>query len=103
MLNIAGVFVVLVAVATAVVAGRYAHLISRVGLLGGGIGAAGLAFLAYGPKDYMIRYPWSRDVFHPYQIALYSFAALAFCGGVLLGLLTRRVVLWLSTRRSART
>jgi len=101
--NIAGVFVVLVAVATAVVAGRYAHLISRVGLLSGGIGAAGLAFLAYGPKDYMIRYPWSRDVFHPYQIALYSFVALAFCGGVLLGLLTRRVVLWLWTRRSART
>ena len=91
-ITIAAICGVIVAVVSAVGARRYFALMLTGSLVCLGLAGAGFTFLAYGPKDYLVRYPSLIDLIHPYQIAVYSFVELVVGGGALLGILARAVL-----------
>ena len=76
----------IVAIVTAVISGRRRFKILSAGLILIGLTVACFMFLSFGPKDYMIRYPFSANVFHPYRIGLYGAIMLILGSGMVIGL-----------------
>jgi hypothetical protein len=55
-------------------------------------GIAGFGFVAFGPKDYLTRWPSLVNVAHPYLLALFSAVAMLLSMGAWLGLVARRIL-----------
>lgn len=86
------VAMVLTTLTAALVPGRFRRWLLWIGGLGLAVGLAGAAFLAWGPRDYLTRWPFLAGVLHPYQIVLYA-ALGAFLGAsAWLGLAARHLI-----------
>ena len=84
------VIVLLVAaVAASFVPERFSAWLRIVGALALAFGLAGFAFLFLGPKDYLTRWPSLASWCHPYQLVLYSAAAVLLGSSTWLGLIAR--------------
>ena len=98
MIAIATLVLLVAAVIAALAPGRFATVLRRVAIVGLVAGLAGIAFLFYGPKDYLTRWPWLGGLFHPYQVILYAASALILGASAGLGLAVRGLI-----RRSTRS
>ena len=56
-------------------------------------------FLNFGPKDYMVKYPYISNILHPYRLGLYCFVMLVISLGIFVGSGLR----WLYDRRKNTT
>ena len=81
----------IVAIVTAVISGRRRFKILSAGLILIGLTVVCFMFLSFGPKDYMIRYPFLANVFHPYRIGLYGAIMLILGSGMVIGVVSRSV------------
>jgi len=85
-----GVLLLLVlAMGAACVPWRFRTWLILVGGLGVALGILGFWFLFAGPKDYLTRWPFLVDGFHPYRVSLYSAVALLLGMSAWLGLAIR--------------
>ncbi len=64
------------------------------------LGSMALAFVVYGPKDYLLRVPASFvNVLHPWILGLVGLLSVVIGGGGLAGLLVRRLMCRSTTAR----
>ena len=86
---LAAIAVILIALPVALVAARYRALMAALGLGAVAVALGGLAFLLFGPKDLLVRYPALVNVLHPYRVGLWIGLAVVAGTGILLGVLAR--------------
>ena len=90
--------VLAIAAVVAILATRRPLLALGSGLLCLGVTVAGFAFISFGPRDYMVRYPGLATIAHPYLLALYLLVTLVAGAGLVLGAVSRLVVNFVSRR-----
>lgn len=85
------VVTLMVALAAAPVAARHRNLLVGLALGAFAVALGGVAFLLFGPKDLLSRYPALTDALHPYLIGLGIGFSVVIGTGVLLGLVAHAV------------
>ena len=88
---VATVVTLVVAVSAALVAARHRNLLVGLALGACAVALGGVAFLPFGPKDLLSRYPALTYVLHPYVVGLGIGLSVVIGIGVLLGLVARLV------------
>lgn len=96
---LAAVVTLVVAVAAALVAPRHRNLLVGLALGAFAVALGGVAFLLFGPKDLLSRYPALTYALHPYLVGLGVGLSVVIGSGVLLGLVVR--VVYHRVRRAA--
>lgn len=88
---VAAVVTLMVALAAALVPARHRNLLIGLAVGAFAVALSGVAFLLFGPKDLLSRYPTLTYVLHPYVIGLEIGLSVVIGTGVLLGLVARAV------------
>jgi hypothetical protein len=89
---ITGIVVLLATLAVALAPERYRSTLQFLGVIALMVGFGGFGFLAFGPKDYLVRWPALSNLLHPYRLSLFSLIAVLFSVSTWIGLLAGRVV-----------
>ncbi len=88
---LATVVTLVVAVAAGLVAARHRNLLVGLALGAFAVALGGVAFLLFGPKDLLSRYPALTYVLHPYVVGLGIGLSVVIGTGILLGFVARLV------------
>lgn len=99
---LAAVVGLMVALAAALVAPRRRNLLIGLALGTFAVALGGVAFLLFGPKNLLSRYPALTYVLHPYSVGLGIGLSVLIGSGVLLGLVARVISGRVGKRGSAR-